>query len=393
MFMVGSKRLIIAGLVLLSVTGCGHGVQFSIGQTGQTFTQKGSTVNNAIDVLWVVDNSSSMSPLQTNLTSNFNSFISNFQTEGYDFHMAVTTTDAYKSEANFLNNSSLAQFGDGVGPNPSGVFVILSTTPNLDSVFVNNATTGINGSGDERAFSSMRDALNSPLNAGFLRANSFFAIVILSDEDDFSNANRSESSWGNNAAADHCYYDTTMDTASTTAYSGPNHVSTCARLSPQTPPDTVGSYESYLDTLTQSTGSSRRYNVNAITVLDGACQLSHSQDPSNGDAGFVTVIGQRYIQMSNDTNGVTGSICDASYAAALSNISNQITVLSTQFYLSRIPQVSSISVWVNGVMIPQDPNNGWTYSSSSNSIQFHGTATPPQNAKINVNFSPVSIAT
>jgi hypothetical protein len=389
MFMVGSKRLLITGLVLLSVTGCGSGVQFSIGQTSQSFTQKGTTVDNAIDVLWVVDNSGSMEPLQANLTANFSSFISNFQTQGYDFHMAVTTTDVYKSEANFLNNPALAKFGDGVGATPSGVFVILSTTPNLDDVFVNNATTGINGSGDERAFSSMRDALNSPLNAGFLRANSFFAIVILSDEDDFSNANRPESSWGNNDAADHCYYDTAMDTAATTTYSGPDHVSTCANLNPQTPPDTVASYESYLDTLTQTTGASRRYNVNTITVLDSACQLTHSADPDSN----VTIIGQRYVQMTNDTNGVSGSICDASYAAALSQISNQITVLSTQFYLNRIPQVSTITVWVNGVMIPQDPNNGWTYSSSSNSVQFHGTATPAQNATISVDFSPVSIAT
>src|ERR1700677_3092505 len=196
MFMLGKARPLLSTLVLVGFTvGCGQGVQFSIGQTNESFTQKGSVENNAIDVLWVVDNSSSMSPLQANLTSNFSSFISNFQTQGYDFHMAVTSTDIYKSEANFSNNQALTQFSDGIGATPSGIFDILSTTPNLDSVFVTNATTGINGSGDERAFSSMRDALNSPLNAGFLRANSFFAIVILSDEDDFSNSTRPESSW------------------------------------------------------------------------------------------------------------------------------------------------------------------------------------------------------
>ncbi len=389
MFMWGNKRLIVlAVLSSFTLMGCGQGVQFSIGQTSQSFTQKAGSVKNAIDVLWVVDNSSSMAPLQANLTSNFNSFISNFEALGYDFHMAVTTTDSYKSEANFSNDPTLAKFGDGIGPT-SGIFVILSTTPNLGSVFVTNATTGINGSGDERAFSSMRDALNSPLNAGFLRTNSFLAVVILSDEDDFSNATRLEGSWGNDTSTDHCYYDAKMDAVATTPYSGPDHVTNCTQLNPKTPPDSVASYESYLDNLTQSTGTSRRYNVNAITVLDSGCQATHAAVSPDS---FVTIVGQRYIQMSNDTNGVTGSICDSSYASALSKISNQITVLSTQFFLSRIPQINTIMVLVNGVIINRDPANGWTYNSASNSIQFHGSATPPQNAQISVNFTPVSIA-
>jgi hypothetical protein len=151
MFVEGYRVLITAPILLLVLAGCGKGVDFSIAGTSQTFTQNGGVVKNAIDVLWVVDNSGSMEPLQTNLTSNFSSFISNFQTQGYDFHMAVTSTDVYKSEANFLNLPSMTQFSDGIGPTPSGVFVIMPTTPNLDATFVNNATTGINGSGDEHA--------------------------------------------------------------------------------------------------------------------------------------------------------------------------------------------------------------------------------------------------
>jgi hypothetical protein len=232
---------------------------------------------------------------------------------------------------------------------------------------------------------SMRDALASPLNTGFLRSNSFLAIIILSDEDDFSSSTRAENSWGSNSALDHCYVDPTMDAVATTAYSGPTHVATCAN---QTPPDSVPSYEQYLDTLTQSTGATRRYNVSTITVLDSACQATHAADLNAN----VTIVGQRYIQMTNDLNGITGSLCDTSYANSLAQISNQITVLSTQFYLNRIPQVSTIVITVNGNIIPQDPTNGWTYSSPSNSIQFHGTATPPQNATVNVAFTPVSIA-
>jgi len=61
---------------------------------------------------------------------------------------------------------------------------------------------------------------------------------------------------------------------------------------------------------------------------------------------------------------------------------------STQFFLSRTPQIPTIVVKVNGATIPQDPTNGWTYNAAANSIQFHGNATPPQGANIDVAFTP-----
>src|SRR5437868_2296854 len=98
---------------VLALDGCGKGVQFSIDGNTLTFKQTPGISNGQIDVLWVIDNSGSMAPFQTNLTSNFNSFISNMNTKGYDFRLAVTTSDAYM--AVLLNDPTLAQFRDGVG--------------------------------------------------------------------------------------------------------------------------------------------------------------------------------------------------------------------------------------------------------------------------------------
>jgi hypothetical protein len=317
---------------LVALSGCGNSSpSFSILPTGQSFTQSASSFDNQLDILWVVDNSGSMGPLQANMVSNFSSFISNFQTLGYDYRMAVTSTDAYKANTQFTGYNSayapLSLFQDGGNNNnsPTGVFIITPQTSNLDATFVNNATTGVNGSGDERAFSSLVTAMNNKNNPAFLRSSSFLAVIVLSDEDDFSLYSRSEGSWGNNDALDHCYVDPTMDGIATTAYSGNNHVSTCKN---QTPPDSVQSYINSLDAITQSTGATRRWNANAITVLDANCQLSHSEQ---NQASFVTIIGQRYIQLANDTQGITGSMCDTSYATSLANIAKQITTLSTQF--------------------------------------------------------------
>ena len=354
---LGCVLLTVAGSFLM--TACDHGgSSFSLLAASQSFNQSVAVVNNKVDILFVVDNSGSMGPLQQNLVSNFQSFISNFQSKGYDFRIGVTTSDAYLDGVNFHNDPTQSKWRDGLTSH-TGVFVITPSTPNLNATFVTNATEGSQGSGDERVFSSFRDAFNNPLNTGFVRPDSFLSVIILSDEDDFSGDARPEGSW---------------------TYPGgiPDHDYAAPTL------DTVTSYVSFLDTLTNTTGSARRYNVSAITVLDSVCQQAHAQQSSS------TIIGQRYIDLVNQTNGVLGSICDTSYAQALLNIQAKILELSTQFRLNRIPNVSTIVVMVNGVSIPQDPANCWTYVSSTNSIVFHGTGVPAQGASIQISFDPLT---
>jgi hypothetical protein len=351
---------IIAALGLVSIaSGCGKSSNFSLLSQSQNFQQANAQVNNKVDVLWVVDNSSSMDPLQANLVANFNTFIQNFKALGFDYKMAVTTTDAYLSEAGFNNTASLAKFRDGQS-SPTGYYYIMPSIPNIVTNFVTNATVGASGSGDERAFQSMYDALQSPLNSDFRRPEAFFAVVILSDEDDFTDATRPEASWlKNGGIPDH-------------DYSNPNLPS-------------VASVANFLDQYTGSTTQNRNYNVSAITITNSACQQSHVT------ASPTTIIGQRYIDLANSTNGVVGSICDPSYANSLAFIQQRIVELTTQFRLAGSPDPTSIQVYVNGALIPQDANNGWTYSASSNSIVFHGDEIPPSQASINVTFNPSSL--
>lgn len=331
------------------------GSDFSLMSAGQGFTQNSKdSVNNQIDVLWVVDNSASMSPLQQNLVNNFHSFIGPFVAKGFDFHMAVTTTDAYRANALIWNQPTLAKFRDGTdATSHTGVFDLLPTTPNVEATFVTNALQGATGSGDERAFSSFREALNSPYNAGFRRPGAFLAVIILSDEDDFSGNNRDEG-----MGADQSYTASTLDS--------------------------VQSYVDYLDTLTASTTAHRNYNVSAIAVLDNACAAAHRPGASS------TIIGKRYKQLAQATNGALGSICDTSYASALDLIQQHIVELSSQFYLNRTPVLSSLRVTVNGIAVPQDNAQGWSYEASSNSVMFHGSAVPPQGASILIEFDPTT---
>lgn len=371
MFTLRLKELMCIGATI-GLVGCGSGApSFSLLPDGQSFKQSSSGFNNQLDILFVIDNSGSMDNEQLTLANNFAAFMGDFQTKGYDFKIAVTGTDAYL--ANSLMGTTIsttyaqaAKFRDGpirtdsgsyslMGTH-SGVFVILPSTPNIFDpitklgVFPTNIKQGVNGSGDERAFSSFMTSLNSPLNAGFLRSKSFLAVIIVSDEDDFSDYTRTL-----NAAPDHSY--------------------TAASL------HSIQSYVDQLDSLTGTTGASRRYNVSNISPLDTACA------PNWMDSHLPN----RMVQLTNATNGISGSICDATFATSLNQIQSKISELSTQFFLDRVPVVETIYVKVNDVPISQDAANGWTYDSTANSIVFHGSSIPAQGADIYITFQPTTI--
>lgn len=356
-------------LAMLAATACNHGEgSYSILSDDQVFHQNSATQDTKIDVLWVIDNSGSMATSQQNLADNFNSFISEFSKSGYDFQLAITTTQAFLANPIWtpfyntipmptyfdgLAQDLIAKFRDGTaGGSHSGYFVLTPNTPNLEQNFVINALQGINGYGDERSFESLEAALTSPHNSGFVRPNGFLAVVILTDEDDFSSGTTKR-------------YET---------YDKP--------LVP------VEHYVSLLDGLTNSTPNNRHYNVNTIAVPDQACL----DQIFNG----AQKIGLRVNQLADATGGKKGNIC-GDFAEELKLISKKIVELSTQFSLgSVLPVPETIRIWINGMSVPDSESNpnhngGWTYNAQANSIMFQGEWVPPQGAVIQVAFDPVSV--
>lgn len=364
-------KIAILTAALISTVACNHGAgSYSILEDGQTLYQNTSNQNTKIDVMWVIDSSGSMATSQSNLAANFNSFISNFSAGGYDFQMAVVNTDAYLANpiwTPYYNSNPrpvyymgqaqdmVAKFRDGqYGGAHSGFFVLTPSTPKLEEKFIINAVQGTSGHGDERAFESMQEALISPHNQGFFRgAGSFLAVIILTDEDDFSSGTTKR-------------YET---------YDKP--------LTP------VSSFVSFLDTHTNSQPNARRYSVNTISVKDQACL--------NSIYNGVQKIGHRVMELADATNGIKGNLC-GNFATELDIISKEIVKLSTQFYLGNSePIPETIKVRINGVPVPHVNSNplgdgGFSYNAEANSIVFHGQAyTPPQGAAINVTFDPVRV--
>lgn len=345
------KHLVPIGALgsMLIFFGCDKGgSNFSVLSTSAQFEQQVTFEPRKIDVLFVVDNSGSMSSSQTALANNFPSFINYFNSKGYDYRIAVTTSDAFYGDQFVTSGCSLCninqtKFKSGTTPK---MYVLESTTPNIASAFAQNIYVGTSGSGDERAFSSFKAALSSSLNVGFHRPSAFLSVIIVSDEDDFSH---------NDINMNESYTQPTLHS--------------------------IASYKTYLEGFTSGQANTD-FHVSTISVLDSACRNS---------LGSGRKIGTRYIALADATGGSKNSIC-STFDTVLNDISTHIAEqIKAQFFLTRTPILTSIRVIIEGILVPQDAINGWTYDTPTNSVSVHGTFTPAAGASVTINFDPESV--
>jgi len=120
-----------------------------------------------LDVLWVVDNSGSMSNHQTNLAANIGYFMSTFIASNADYNMAVISTDR-------------DYFATVVTP--------FHPDPELEMAAL--IVTGTGGWSLEKGIQMAANSLDDPNNAGrgglFFRESAKLIVIFVSDEPDFS---------------------------------------------------------------------------------------------------------------------------------------------------------------------------------------------------------------
>ncbi|MEC9283889.1 MAG: hypothetical protein VX642_14340 [Bdellovibrionota bacterium] len=340
------KLFLIFQIVVL--TACEDIPTVSILDETDEFEQSSSNFENKIDILWVIDNSGSMANLQANVANNFSSFITRFKEKSFDFQMAVTTTEAWRE---YYGNQYCGQQSNISNyRSNSGVTILDANTLNLEQAFLTNIQQGTAGCGDERALSSMVTALTNTENSNldFPRSGAYLAVIVVSDEDDFSHD-----------GGDYLWNDYN--------YAG---------LTP------VQDFVDAMDVITGSTNSRRLYNVSTIGIFDEQCKDDNTPDGQ---------IALRVGELSDLTDGIKASVCANNFAENLELIGEKIVILSSQFYLSREPVIESIEVIVDGSLVSQSIENGWQYIAESNSIQFYGDAIPIQGASIQINFDPVAL--
>jgi hypothetical protein len=344
----------IVALIMFSVVGCSDQPNFGYLPSSELHQQNQSVLATQLDILWVIDNSLSMEVSQNRLAANFDSFIDGFRKRTLDYQMGVITTEAWRDL--FKDSSETRCFSclrDGNAKDgPSGYPIVRPDTPNMKDVFLKNVLQGVDGTGDERAFQSIRTALDNPENAGFLRPGSYLAVIIVSDEDDFSHSG--------SAYLKEDYND--------------------ERLEP------VSTILQYLDGKTRNNSPIPMFNISSITIPDFECRDKIIKN----EGGNGQRLGPRHIEAAQRSSGLVGSLCDE-FSKTLQQISGRLLELLTRFPLSRRPDPSTITVWVDGRQIPESVDHGWTYSEEDNSIWFHGEEVPHEGARIRIDFTPQEI--
>lgn len=137
---------------------------------------------DTLDVLWVVDNSCSMSESVDMVRTNFTLYIEQFLELGIDYHLAAVTTDM----------DDPAQQGRFQGE----VITAAMSDAEAAAAFLASVDAGAAGSADEKGFAASQAALTEPLlsttNVGFLREDAHLAVIVLTDENDSSSVNASD---------------------------------------------------------------------------------------------------------------------------------------------------------------------------------------------------------
>jgi hypothetical protein len=217
-------RSLVASTVLVGLAGCAS-CDSVPGDAVLDCNQQPIAIGGVkTDILFVVDDSGSMATHQANLATNFKAFIQNLAASPVknDFQIGITTssvdindpsnaTTPWKVLTSFPSPlSGCTGTGNRGHPYPAGALVytdpssVQSTTApgriltaaldpaTLVSAFIQNVHVGTCGSGKEQPLRAMKLALSEPLlsgaNAGLLRPGARLAVVIVSDDNDCSDA-------------------------------------------------------------------------------------------------------------------------------------------------------------------------------------------------------------
>ncbi|WP_269619986.1 vWA domain-containing protein [Zhongshania sp. BJYM1] len=314
----------------------------------QSFTQV-EDANNAADILWVIDNSGSMSEEQENLGNGIDQFFDSLNAAGLDFRLAVTTTDGSDCEellslpddasANFISASTpdgKLQWGDDV----NGI-----------------ARPGTGGSANETGF-YCADKVDL---TGFDRESAPNIVVFVSDEPENESAYQSFPS-GSDTDYDprdfNTYKQAFIDSGATYfAISGPS-----STIRP---------------TFADPTPS--------FTVTDFNC---------SGEGGTASG-GAHFREIASLTGGSSASICapSASWSVMYDQIIQAATGLASSFKLDFSPLASSVVVKVNGVEVSRDVSHSdgfdVLFGSEEASIVFYGQAIPGAGDEIVVSYDHI----
>ena len=306
------------------------------------------------DILFVIDNSVSMAEEQAKVVAQLRAFVDSLVsgTVKNDFQIGVTNTSVSLNALDgcppvqtaqltlYPAQSGRLQLGTDLTGNtlPASTRKLLSyQDPDLLDQFALLIGQGVTGSGQEMPFEAMRRALSPPLidtpldavppgNRGLLRPGARLLVVVVSDEDDCSDASGTAVA----LQAPSCGVACTTDNECTAegAYcliEPPTTGRTCAQNACETSAGRaaitpVSSYVQFLKDMDDGTGTGRKREVYLAVIgpvndVGQPMRCRSATDEANGsgvrDVQATAAMGER---------GLLSSVCAADYGVALQRI-------------------------------------------------------------------------
>ncbi len=289
----------------------------------------------AVDVLFVVDNSGSMMEEQQAIGAAFSDFIDFATTQNVDYHIGVTTTGIGNSGGGWaacpggVDGGEAGRLFPADGARPRWID---PATANAAEIFADNVQVGICHWWEE-GLEAAYLALTSPLvdladdpatglpgdgNLGFYRPDARLSVIIVTDEDDHSDRE-------------------------------------------------PAFYTSFFRGL-KGAGNEDKVTVNG--VLGTGCTTA------SGD-------GDKYLEVVQATGGIVESICTDDWGRSLANLAENVFRYRLSFPLSGTP-VGEVRVTVDGRPVV----GGVTYDEDANAVVFDEDTAPGAGAVVEVSYVP-----
>ncbi|MGB0453839.1 MAG: hypothetical protein ACPGJV_09005 [Bacteriovoracaceae bacterium] len=288
----------------------------------------------AVDIIWIIDNSGSMSEAQQNVIDNTKLFINEFSaTAQVDWRMTLLSSDTSEETSN--------PNGPGRIPNPNPYLPMKSpyfTQNDLTPIetFQNAVKTlGTSGSGTEVMMDSILKYLNK--YPKFIRSNACLVMIKVTDAADQSSKHN------------------------------------------------VSSFIQRILQFKTDIEKVKFYSVIAANDLVPACK------PGPGE-GTWTYQGSASQQLVNATKGEQFSLCDPNFGELLSEIGKKIVELlqNSKLPLTERPRPETIRVAYEGKLLPGGPKEKggyWYYDPVYNTIVFYDlNFAPGEKEKVRIEF-------
>jgi hypothetical protein len=310
-----------------------------------------------VDVLFVIDDSGSMTAVQDQVGNNFPQFFTASNVSAANYHIAVTTTLTVGTGCvDIGGNANCADHEmSGHYTACSNDRFLTPTTSNPESQFDCNVRVSNNrnpsrpnsdsGEGGLRGAYNFLSApkINDPIiNGGFLRDEAKLHVILVSDEPDQSR--------------------------------GPTDL--------------------YIDFFRNLKGF-RNEGLVAVSAI-----AKRDNESCGGDDGNVG--SERYEDVVNALNGRFQSICDDDWSNTMRNLGLDSLGLQVEFFLTRAATESTIQVCVRdgsttatcqpSARTSSTSANGWFYDAGTNSVVFNAGSVPSRGSRVEVRYETFCFA-